>query len=418
MSMHQTRREFLLTASAASAAALLGLGPWTQHAFARGKAAKPLKVLFLGGTGMLGPHVIKILLDRGHEVTLFNRGNRDELFPDLEFIQGNRIVDVEPGLKPLQDEVDKGRQWDAVIDTASVHAWVENSAKVLKDSAAHYTYISSLSVYADNSQVGLDEDDAVATMPDEVADGITALPYDMQYYGAVKARSEDAARRHFPGRALIHRPGLLVGPRDFTHRFTYWPHRVRQGGEVLAPGEASHPLQFIDVRDLAAFMVLGIEQGTTGTFNVNGPVSGEGGQAMTIDTLLVTCKQVTGSDATFTYAEGDWLAGQGVNAWAQMPVWIPPGPQTAGFHTRDISKAIAVGLVTRPLATTIADTLTWLDEEYMPMWKNAMAERGEADAKFGFGGSRPGITREREAELLAMWKSRDVGDEAVTENDA
>lgn len=401
--MQQTRREFLLTASAASAAALLGLGPWTQHAFARGKASKKLKILFLGGTGMLGPHVIRILIDRGHEVTLFNRGNRDEMFPDLEFIQGNRIVDVEPGLKPLQDEVDKGRTWDAVIDTASVHTWVENSAKLLKDSAGHYTYISSLSVYADNSQVGLDEEDAVATMPDEIADGITAPPYDMQYYGAVKARSEAAARRHFPGKALIHRPGLLVGPRDFTHRFTYWPYRVRQGGEVLAPGMPEHPLQFIDVRDLAAFMVLGIEQGTTGTFNVNGPVGG----GMTIGKLLEACKQVTGSDATFTYAEGDWLAGQGVNAWAQMPVWIPPGPETAGFHTRDLSKAIAAGLTTRPLETTIADTLTWLDEEYMPTWKNAMADRGEADAIFGFGGNRPGITREREAELLAMWKARD-----------
>ena len=418
MSMHQTRREFLLTASAASAAALLGLGPWTQHAFARSKAAKPLKVLFLGGTGMLGPHVIRILLDRGHEVTLFNRGSRDEMFPDLEFIQGNRIVDVEPGLQPLQVEVDKGRRWDAVIDTASVHTWVENSAKLLKGSAGHYTYISSLSVYADNSRVGLDEDDAVATMPDDVANGISALPYDMQYYGAVKARSEDAARRHFPGKALIHRPGLLVGPRDLTHRFTYWPHRVRQGGEVLAPGAPEHPLQFIDVRDLAAFMVLGIEQSTTGTFNVNGPVSGEGGRAMTIGKLLETCKQVTGSDATFTYAQGDWLAGQGVNAWAQMPVWIPPGPETAGFHTRSLDKAIAAGLVTRPLATTIADTLTWLDEEYLPQWKQTMESRGEADATFTFGGSHPGITREREAELLAMWKARDVGGEAASENDA
>lgn len=400
--MHQTRREFLVTASAASAAALLGLGPWTQHAFAAGKAAKQLKILFLGGTGMLGPHVIKILLDRGHEVTLFNRGNRDEMFPDLEFIQGNRIVDVEPGLKPLQDAVDAGRRWNAVIDTASVHTWVENSAQLLKDSADHYTYISSLSVYADNSQVGLDEDDAVATMPDDVADGITALPYDMTYYGAVKARSEDAARRHFPGKALVHRPGLLVGPRDFTHRFTYWPYRVREGGEVLAPGEPDHGLQFIDVRDLAAFMVLGIEQGTTGTFNVNGPVGG----GMTIGKLLDTCKKATGSDATFTYAEGDWLAGQGVNPWAQMPVWIPPGPEMIGFHTRDLSKAAAAGLTTRPLEATIADALTWFDEEYMPMWTQAMADRGETDATFGFGGNRPGITREREAELLAMWKAR------------
>ncbi|MFI4883532.1 MAG: NAD-dependent epimerase/dehydratase family protein [Phycisphaerales bacterium JB064] len=402
MPMHQTRREFLLTASATSAAALLGLGPWSQHAFAKGRAAKGLKILFLGGTGMLGPHVVRILVDRGHEVTLFNRGNRDEMFPDLEFIEGNRIPSIEPGLKPLQDQIDTGRTWDAVIDTASVHTWVEDSAKLLKDNAGHYTYISSLSVYADHSRVGLNEDDEVATMPDDVADGITALPYDMQYYGAVKARSEAAARKYFPGKALVHRPGLLVGPRDFTHRFTYWPCRVRDGGEVLAPGAPDHGLQFIDVRDLAAFMVLGIEQGTTGTFNVNGPVGG----GMTIGKLLDTCKKVAGSDATFTWADAEWLAEQQVHPWAQMPVWIPPVGESAGFHTRSLDRAAKAGLTTRPLETTIADTLTWFDEEYLPRWKETMAGRGEPDATFSFGGNVPGLSREREAELLEQWKSR------------
>lgn len=401
--MHQTRREFLLTASATSAAALLGLGAFPQHAFARGRAAKGLKILFLGGTGMLGPHVVRMLIDRGHEVTLFNRGRRDEMFPDLEFIEGNRIVTVEPGLQPLQAEVDKGRTWDAVIDTASVHQWVENSARLLKDAAGHYSYVSSLSVYADHSQVGLDEDDAVATMPDDVADGITAVPYDMQYYGAVKARSEAAAREFFPGKALIHRPGLLVGPRDYTHRFTYWPCRVREGGEVLAPGEPDHGIQFIDVRDLAAFMVLGIEQRLAGTFNVNGPVGG----GMTIGKLLDTCKKVTGSDATFTWASADWLRDQGVNPWAQMPVWIPPTGDSAGFHTRDLSKAAQAGLTTRRLEATIADTLKWFDEEYLPERRVAIEGRGENVEPFSFGGNVPGLTREREAELLAMWKARD-----------
>lgn len=404
--MNQTRRDFMKTASATSAAALLGLGPWSQHAFAGARAAKGLKILFLGGTGMLGPHVVRILIDRGHEVTLFNRGNRDEMFPELEFIQGNRIVDVDPGLKPLQEEIESGRKWDAVIDTASVHTWVENSAKLLQKAAKHYTYISSLSVYADNGKVGLDESDEVATMPDDVADEITTPQYNMMYYGAVKARSEAAARKFFPGKSLVHRPGLLVGPRDFTHRFTYWPARVRRGGEVLAPGQPDHKIQFIDVRDLAAFMVLGIEQSLTGTFNVNGPVGG----GMTIGKLLESCKQVTGSDATFTWADADWLAVQGVNAWAQMPVWIPPAEGMAGFHTRDLSKAAKAGLTTRPLETTIADTLTWLDEEYMPLWKNAMAERGTPDAEFDFGERRPGITREREAELLELWKARDKGE--------
>lgn len=400
--MHQTRRDFLLTASATSAAALLGLGPWSQHALAGARAARGLKVLFLGGTGMLGPHVVRILIDRGHEVTLFNRGSRDELFPDIEFIEGNRIVGVEPGLKPLQDQIETGRRWDAVIDTASVHTWVEDSARLLKDAAGHYTYISSLSVYADHSKVGLDEDDAVATMPDDVADAITTPQYDMQYYGAVKARSEAAARTFFPSKALIHRPGLLVGPRDFTHRFTYWPARVRRGGEVLAPGHSEHAIQFIDVRDLAAFMVLGIEKSLTGTFNINGPVGG----GMTIGKLLEACKKVTSSDATFTWADGDWLAEQGVNAWAQMPVWIPPSEAMAGFHTRDISKAAKAGLTTRPLDTTIADTLTWFDQEYMPIWQQAMVDRGTPDAQFDFGENRPGLTRQREAEVLELWNAR------------
>lgn len=404
--MNQTRRDFMKTASATSAAALLGLGPWSQHAFAGTRAAKGLKILFLGGTGMLGPHVVRILIDRGHEVTLFNRGNRDEMFPDLEFIQGNRIVDVEPGLKPLQNEIDTGRRWDAVIDTASVHTWVENSAKLLAGNVDHYTYISSLSVYADHSKVGLDESDTVATMPDDVADEITTPQYNMMYYGAVKARSEAAAREYFPEKALIHRPGLLVGPRDFTHRFSYWPHRVRQGGEVLAPGSPEHGVQFTDVRDLAAFMVLGIERGLADTYNISGPVGG----GMTIGMLLESCKKATGSDATFTWANGDWLATQGVNGWTQMPVWLPPIGEYAGFHARSISKAVKSGFITRPLETTIADTLTWLDEEYMPMWKEAMADRGTPDAEFDFGGSRPGITREREAELLELWKARDKGE--------
>lgn len=400
--MHQTRREFLLTASAAGTAALLGLGAWPHHALARGRAAKALKVLFLGGTGMLGPHVVRLLIDRGHEVTLFNRGNRDELFPDLEFIEGNRIVDVEPGLKPLEALVKAGREWDAAIDTASVHAWVENSARLLRGAVGHYTYVSSLSVYADNSRPGLDESDAVATMPDDVAEGITKLPYDMQHYGAVKARSEDAARRHFPESALVHRPGLLVGPRDTTHRFTYWPHRVRQGGAVLAPGAPEHPVQCIDVRDLAAFMVLGIEAGLAGTYNVNGPI----GRGLTMGRLLDACKAATGSDAAFTWADAAWLRERGVNAWAQMPLWIPPEGDRAGFHTRDLSKAQKAGLATRPMETTIADTLAWFDGEFMPQWKRVMAERGTPDDEFTFGGNRPGLTRPREAELLDLWRAR------------
>lgn len=404
--MQPTRREFIAAAGVAGAASLVA-GPIALGSrFARPeRKAKGMKVLFLGGTGMLGPHAVRMLVDRGHEVTLFNRGNRDELFPDLEFIEGNRIPGIEPGLKPLEDEIKAGRRWDAVVDTASVHTWVEDSAKLLKDAADHYTYVSSLSVYADHSRVGLDEDDAVATMPDEVADTIVDPRYNMQYYGAVKARSEAAAEKHFPGKAMIHRPGLLVGPRDFTHRFTYWPARVREGGVVLAPGAPEHALQFIDVRDLAAFMVLGIEKRMAGTFNVNGPVGG----GMTMEKLLETCKSVTKSDAEFTWANAEFLAENQVYPWAQMPVWIPSSGESAGFHSRSLDRATRAGLTTRPLDVTIRDTLDWFDQEFLTQWKDAMVERGTENPEFSFGGSLPGISREREAELLEAWEAQPAG---------
>ncbi len=404
--MDSTRRNFIVTAGAVGAASLFAGPVALGSSFTRPeRKAKGMKVLFLGGTGMLGPHAVRLLVERGHEVTLFNRGNRDELFPDLEFIEGNRIPEIAPGLKPLEDAIKGGRRWDAVIDTASVHTWVENSARVLKGAADHYTYISSLSVYADNSQIGLDETDAVATMPDEVADAITDTRYKMQYYGAVKARSEAAAERHFPGKAMIHRPGLLVGPRDFTHRFTYWPMRVREGGAVLAPGAPDHPLQFIDVRDLAAFMVHAIEEQHTGIYNVNGPV----GAGMTMGRMLETCKRVTGSDANFTWVDAEFLAENGVAPWAQMPVWIPPAEGSAGFHTRNLEKAAKAGLKTRPLDETVRDTLAWFDDEYLARWKEAMVERGMEDPEFTFGGQVPGITRDQEATLLEAWKARAGG---------
>jgi 2'-hydroxyisoflavone reductase len=272
--MQRSRREGL-----AVSVAVMGLLAGGSVANAETEAlvatqdGEKLEILFLGGTGFLGPHTIEILKDHGHEVTLFNRGNRDEMFPDLELIVGNRIVDIEPGLTPLAEAIEAGRTWDAVIDTASVHTWTENTAELLKDATDHYVYISSLSAYADASGDGRIEGDAVMTMPDDVADSIDRLPYDMQYYGAVKARSEAAAERWFPGKATVIRPGLIVGPRDFTHRFSYWPLRIRDGGEVLAPGNPSDPVMFIDVRDLAAFVVDVIEDDHYGIFNANGPTS-------------------------------------------------------------------------------------------------------------------------------------------------
>ncbi len=405
--MPTTRRTFLHVAGAAG---LLGVGgTWTASpalgSLARGLASEPKRVLFLGGTGMLGPHVVERLRERGHTVTLFNRGNREELFPDLELIRGNRIVSVEPGLDPLRAEIEAGRRWDVVIDTANVHSWVEDSAKLLAEAAEHYVFTSSMSVYADNATVGMDESAPTATMPDDVAAGITTPRYDMRWFGGVKVRCEEAAERWFPARALLLRPGLIVGPRDFSHRFTYWPWRVNRGGEVLAPGAPDHPVQFIDVRDLAAFMVDLIERGTSGPFNVNGPVEG----VRTMGETLEACRVATGSDARFTWADTAWLGQQGIGAWVQMPLWIPPVDGMRGFHTRNIDRAIAAGLTVRPIVTTIRDTLSWFEGEFLPRYAETMRERGTPEATFRFGDGRPGITPAREAELLAAWHARPGG---------
>jgi 2'-hydroxyisoflavone reductase len=285
-----------------------------------------------------------------------------------------------------------------VIDTASVHTWTENSAEMLEDAADHYVYISSLSAYASTAGDGRTETDDLASMPDDVADGIDRLPYDMNYYGAVKARSEAAAVKWFPGKATVIRPGLIVGPRDFTHRFTYWPARIRDGGEVLAPGDPSDPVQFIDVRDLAAFLVKVIEDKHYGIYNANGPVDG----GMTIGTLLEACKEATGSDATFTWVDAEFLGQQGIGPWQAMPVWIPPVEEMAGFHKTDVSKATKAGLKTRPLVETIRDTLVWFDG-----WLPTAENRDGTPLKYLPGENAAGITREREAETLKLWDERE-----------
>lgn len=392
--MTMERRTFLGHVSAAGAA--LTAPPLLSAALgADAPGAAKLKILFLGGTGFLGPHVVRMALDAGHEVTLANRGSRPEMFPDLEQLRINRIVDEGPGLAPIAEAVKGGRTWDVVIDTASVHTWVENSAAILRDAAGSYVFISSLSAYASAEKRQV-EGDAVAEMPDDIADGIDRLPYDMTYYGAVKGRSEAAAEKFFPGRALVLRPGLIVGPRDFTHRFTYWPLRVRDGGAVLAPGNPEDPVMFIDVRDLAAFLVLGIEKRLHGIFNVNGPVGG----GMTIGSLLDTCARTTESDATFTWVDAEFLAERGINPWAQMPVWIPPVGEYAGFHHTSLDKASKAGLTTRPVAQTIRDTLAWFDG-----WLPDIKERRGWEYQPGV--NAPGVSREQEAAVLGEWASRD-----------
>jgi 2'-hydroxyisoflavone reductase len=348
------------------------------------KAPEKLDILVLGGTGQTGPHFIRAALDHGHNVTMFNRGHRSaELFPDVECLIGDRN---EPdGLKAIEEEIAKGRRWDVVIDIWPSHPkLVDASASLLKDAADRYMFVSSISVYADHSVPHSDETAEVQKAPENWRD----LEFSMELYGAFKAECENRVRLYFPEHNTIFRPGLIVGPRDFSFRGGYWPVRVRSGGEVMAPGDPSDPIQIVDGRDLAAFELLCMEKNINGTFDVTGPK-----EPLTIGAYLEACKKATGSDATFTWVPAEFLETHEVSAWMNMPTWVPPEGEYAGFGNRNVNKAIAAGLVFRPLTETITDTLTWYD---------GLDEKARAGVT-----SRAGMPAEREAEVLAAWHEQE-----------
>jgi 2'-hydroxyisoflavone reductase len=323
---------------------------------------------------------------RGHTVTMFNRGNRSaELFPAVECLIGDRLPEAEDGLQALQAEVEKGRTWDVCIDIwPHIPKIVENTAVLLQPSADHYMFVSSLSAYADHSQPDMDETAPVGEAPD--ADN---MEFTWDLFGPFKAECENRVRRLYPENHTIFRPGLIVGPRDFSFRGGYWPVRVRRGGEVLAPGDGEDRIQIVDGRDLTAFEALCMERRTGGTFNVVGP---HPRSPLTMRGLLETCQRVTGSDATFVWADAAFLEEQGVAAWMEMPCWLPADGEYAGFGRRNIDRAIAAGLAFRPLAETVRDTLAWYD--------GLTDERREGVT------GRAGLDAAREAEVLAAWHEK------------
>lgn len=328
-----------------------------------------MRILILGGTVFLGRALVQAALERGHTLTLFNRGQSNpNLFPQVETLRGDRAA----SLAALE-----GRRWDAVIDTCGyVPRIVRQSAELLARAAEHYTFISTLSVLADLSKIGIDENAPVGKLADETAEQVTG-----ETYGPLKALCEQVVEQTMPSRALIIRPGLIVGPHDPTDRFTYWPHRAAQGGEVLAPGRPARSIQLIDVRDLAEWTLRMVEARQTGVYNADSPA-----QSATMASLLETCQAVSGSDATLTWVSEEFLAAQQVGEWMQMPLWVREAdPANAGFFAIDCRKAIAAGLTFRPLADTVRATLDW------------DATR-RSDHEW-----RAGITREREAELLQAW---------------
>lgn len=404
--MHRTIRSFLsplLSPLLACAAALLAVatlpaqGPppgmsaeeWSRR-LKRGledysavaKAEQPRKLLFLGGTGFLGPHTVNYAVARGHAVTLFNRGSRnDALFPELEELRGDRDPKVGDGLQSLEQAIAAGRTWDAVIDTSGyVPRIVAASAELLKPAAKHYVFVSSISAYADGKPAGITETAAVATVADATTEAVET------HYGALKALCEQAAEKAFPGRTTNVRPGFIVGAKDASNRFAYWPARIAKGGKVLAPPRAD-PIQVIDVRDLAEFLVHCVERETMGVFNAVGP-----DRVLTMGELLDACTEVTGSKAEIVCADAAFLAEQDVHG---LPIWTAPGSDFGGFGAVSNTKAVAAGLRFRPLRDTVRTTWEW--------W-NGIADGAKAAMWNAQRTGRP--TAEREAEVVAAWLAR------------
>jgi 2'-hydroxyisoflavone reductase len=328
-----------------------------------------MRILIIGGTRFLGRHLVESALERSHEVILFNRGRSNPgLFPQLETILGDREQDVDK----LQ-----GRIWDAVIDVAGyLPRIVRLSAEVLKENVARYVFISSVSVYDNFKQIGIDESYPVGKLENETVEEITG-----ETYGPLKALCEKVVQDIYGERALIIRPGLIVGPHDPTDRFTYWPVRIARGGDVLAPQKPDAPIQVIDVRDLSDFIIKLIQDNGSGVYNATGPDYG-----LTIGKLLEVSRQVSGSDANVHWASVDFLSQQKVEPWSDMPTWIPEDEEGVGFSRIDVSKAIAAGLRFRPLEETVRDTLTW-------------AQTRPADHE-----RRAGLTEERETQVLTALK--------------
>ncbi len=370
--MEKTRREFI------KVAALFGGALLTARSFGAEEKPKPMRILILGGTGFTGPFQVKYALERGHKVTVFNRGKSHpgELPEGVEQLIGDRNGQL---------DALKGKKWDVAIDNpTSVPVWVRHVAQVLKGNVDRYVYISTISVYADNSKPN-DESAALAKYegPDamkESRESIVASQFKL--YGPLKALSEQEAEKWFPKKTLIIRPGLIVGPNDQTDRFTYWPVRIDRGGEVLAPGTPGDPVQFIDARDLAEWTIRMVEKGASGIYNATGPA-----QPLGVGEMLGGIKTALNSNATFTWADAEFLEAQKVSPWSDMPVWVPPRGEEGGMGRTSIKKALAEGLTFRPLDVTARDTLAW--------FKTQPADR-QATLKAG-------LKPEREAEVLAEW---------------
>ena len=378
--MSFTRRDMIKAMGVAGAAAAIGpselLGSIPQ-------AGRSLRILFIGGTGFIGPHMVRRAMARGHTVSLFNRGRTNpHLFPNVEKFVGDR----DGGLDVL-----RGKSWDAVIDTSGyVPRVVRDSAELLRDNVHRYLFISTGDAYADFIKIGLDEDYTLDTIDDPTNENPG------ENYGPLKVLCEQAVQETYPDRCTILRPGWIIGAGDYNSISPYWPVRVNDGGEVLAPGDPTDPIQIIDPHDLARFVIKILEEDINGIYNTVGPAS-----PLTTAEFLYGIRAVTSTPVQFTWVPSDFLAEMNVGAMTDLPIWFPPlddyptpapfEPGAKGFHQISGQRAIAAGLTFRPLAETARSII----DEFL-----SRGETWESKPR------RFGLSRQREAEVLAAWKER------------
>ena len=382
-----SRRRFLASAAAAAGAITVVPQAWGASVVSPRRSDAPLRILILGGTGFLGPHLIHVATQRGHRVSMLNRGQREpglfeEDYRDVEQIIGDRAA--ADGLAGLQ-----GRSWDVVIETSGYqYPWTAASTQALKDSAGRYMYVSSTGVFLPYHAVDIDEDGTVLLSDDP--------PQDPPSYGVMKALSEREVRNAFGANTIIVRPGYIVGPGDTTDRFTYWPVRVARGGDIMVPGKKSDPVQYIDVRDLTEWMIRVLENGTTGTFNAVGPA-----RRQTMEEFIYGLGATTPLPLTWTWID-DYeflrryplrtLQNGATQGLTYAVPWVLPEGVDAGHMRIDNRRALGAGLRFRPLAITALDTVAWRLSDAAPQ---ALRDQ-----------PRYVLTPEQERSILAAWRQR------------
>ncbi|MGQ0767452.1 MAG: NAD-dependent epimerase/dehydratase family protein [Gemmatimonadota bacterium] len=382
------RRGFIRQASLALGGAVLARGLQAQTDAAGQSVTTPAqraprRILVLGGTGFIGPHLVRYAASRGHQLSVFNRGRRQADIPaTVQQLTGDRDTGDLASLG--------GKTWDVIIDIpTTLPFWVRDAGQALRNSAQHYIFVSTISTYAHYRRAGMDETYELAAYTG-TEDPMSIRRSTGALYGPLKVLSEREGEKWFPGRTTVVRPGLIVGPGDPTDRFTYWPVRVDRGGEVLCPGSPTDPTQIIDVRDLAEFIVKLAEERVIGTFNATGPRA-----PLSMAEMIYGCRAVTSgsNDVRFVWADASFLAANRVRGWSDMPTWLASGPDNQGWGRVSIERALAAGLVFRPLALTARDTIDW--------FATLSAERR--------GRMLAGLAPEREKEVLDLWRARTPG---------